>query len=199
MVCIWSGVLHLRICCWICLVLGSSGMVSSQWDFPTWNPISRSEYQCLRQHDLHLCHCASLHVDALPFEIWAVHILCMLGGDNEHLHSQVLAGDKGYSHWRNDHCVAKSSLLEQVCLHRRRGFWTWRGRYSVGKRSTECLIYYGLLLKPFHFSVLLSSLFFFFLGVNLSYIASNFSAWGLLFYFFWLFWGKQFGTVWVNN
>lgn len=78
----------------ICLVMGSTWMVSSVGDLSVGNPIGGSEHNGVYEHDLHVRDCTSVFDDALPLEVRIVHILRVFRGGDVDFCLLFLAGDK---------------------------------------------------------------------------------------------------------
>jgi len=78
----------------VCLVVGSTRMVSAIGDFSVGNPISGSEHNGVGEHDLHVLDCTSVFDDALPLEVRVVHILRVFRGGDVDFRLSFLTGDK---------------------------------------------------------------------------------------------------------
>lgn len=136
------GALHLHLCCRLCVVLGASWLACAKWNFPSWNSISCSEYQCLSEYALHLCCCSSLLANALSLQVRFIPLLRLLCGVDDNLYLLFLAWNKGNPHWRNGSSMEDTLVLVPICWSKWFcvGWKPWNGQRKCYSSSKECVI-----------------------------------------------------------
>jgi len=127
-VCNCCGSLHLHLCSCICLVMGSPRLVGAQWDLSLGDSFGSSKYQRVSEHVLHFYHCADLLDDALPHEVWLVHLLRLLCVGDDLLHFLLFARNQRHSNWRNGPGLEGTPILVQIRWSWRSWQWSWDGQ-----------------------------------------------------------------------
>lgn len=172
-ICKLGGFLHLCLRGWVCVVLGPTWMVGPQRDIPIGDSISGAEYQCVSEHALHLLDSPSLPYHAMPYEVWPLLLLCLLGRLHDHLRLLLHAWDQKCAHRRGCLGLEEALVLEQVHF---RWWHSWRNRDTQWKWQEDC----GLIQLEREMWYLLLLIFFF----------------PLLFFYWWLLSFKWGGHWW---
>ncbi|KAL0312661.1 UNVERIFIED_CONTAM: Sugar transport protein 1 [Sesamum radiatum] len=114
LVCNVRGYSHMRIRHRICMVVGASGVAGAERNPAARSPISRTEHQRWREHDLHLLHRRTVPENALRDEVWFVRVLLGVRVCNVRFYLQILAGNKGYSDRGDEWNLEEASVLEEL-------------------------------------------------------------------------------------
>lgn len=119
MVCNSCSVLHLLLRCCICMVMGTSGMASAEWNISSGDSISWTNCCCHRKHVDDIPNRSIIPQHALPYEVWVVHLLRIFCCRHDCLHLLLLAGDQEHSHWRDASRLETTLVLEEI-----QSWWT---------------------------------------------------------------------------
>lgn len=103
-----------HICYVICLVMGTSRMVDSQWDIPNGDKDSRFRLCCQHKHAFHLNHRSGILDNALQNA--GIHFLLLLWLDRRYgtVRHLPIARDQGNPHWWNGWCLEVTSSMEEM-------------------------------------------------------------------------------------
>ena len=140
---------HMCVRCGICMVMGSIGLVSTQWDLSIGNQTSGTSHQRLSQHVLHFPHRSILLDNALSHEVWSLLLLCRHGCHHDHLHLLFVSGDQRCSHWRDGKSLEATLVLEKLHSRWRSYWWTWWKLNQFGLSGIGSVIYVDQLWVVF--------------------------------------------------
>lgn len=105
-------IFHLHLCFRVCMVLGTTRMVGSQWNFSHGNSLRRASNCCVHESCDDICYCTSLSQHLMPFPVWFVPIFRRLGVNHDLFHLPPPSRDEECAYWGGWLHLAQALVLE---------------------------------------------------------------------------------------